>query len=78
MILKRLKQPQTVTFTLSAVDSEIMIENVSPMAPYNLTANSSSTAITLRWVPGYIRSYLSYYVWYRSVIAQEWRATKAE
>ncbi|XP_063709188.1 protein borderless [Culicoides brevitarsis] len=61
-----------------SVDSEIMIENVSPMAPYNLTANSSSTAITLRWVPGYIRSYLSYHVWFRSVIAQEWRATKAD
>uniref|UniRef100_A0A336N3I8 CSON010025 protein n=1 Tax=Culicoides sonorensis TaxID=179676 RepID=A0A336N3I8_CULSO len=61
-----------------SVDSEIMIENVSPMAPYNLTANSSSSAITLRWVPGYIRSYLSYHVWYRSVIAQEWRATKAD
>lgn len=55
-----------------------MIENVSPMAPFNLTANSSSTAITLRWVPGYIRSYLSYHVWYRPVEAQEWRATKAE
>lgn len=34
------------------VDAELLIENVAPRPPYNLTANSSDTAITLRWEPG--------------------------
>lgn len=34
------------------VDSELLIENVAPLPPYNLTANSTDTAITLRWEPG--------------------------
>lgn len=33
-------------------DTEIMIENVAPRPPYNLTANSTDTSITLSWVPG--------------------------
>lgn len=33
-------------------DTEIMIENVPPRPPYNLSANSSDTVITLRWEPG--------------------------
>ncbi|EAT33261.1 AAEL014457-PA, partial [Aedes aegypti] len=61
--------------TISA-DAEIMIENVSPRAPYNLTGNSSDTAITLRWAPGYIRQYLEYIIWYRLAEAQEWRTFK--
>lgn len=35
-----------------AADTEIMIENVAPRPPYNLSANSTDTAITLRWEPG--------------------------
>lgn len=33
-------------------DTELLIENVAPRAPYNLSANSTDTAITLRWAPG--------------------------
>lgn len=33
-------------------DTEIMIENVAPRPPYNLSANSTDTMITLRWEPG--------------------------
>lgn len=33
-------------------DTEIMIENVAPRPPYNLSANSTDSAITLRWEPG--------------------------
>lgn len=33
-------------------DTEIMIENVAPRPPYNLSANSTDIAITLRWEPG--------------------------
>lgn len=61
--------------TISA-DAEIMIENVSPRAPYNLTGNSSDTAITLRWAPGYIRQYLEYIIWYRPTDGIEWRTFK--
>lgn len=57
-------------------DSEIMIENVSPRAPYNLSGNSSDTAITLRWAPGYLRQYLEYIIWYRLADAPEWRTSK--
>lgn len=34
------------------VDTELLIENVAPRPPYNLTANSTNTAVTLRWEPG--------------------------
>lgn len=33
-------------------DTELLIENVAPRPPYNLTANSTDSAITLRWEPG--------------------------
>lgn len=35
-------------------DTELMIENVAPRPPHNLTANSTETAITVRWQPGEI------------------------
>lgn len=36
----------------TSIDTELLIENVAPRPPYNLTANSTDTAITLRWEPG--------------------------
>ena len=33
-------------------ETELMIENVPARPPYNLTANSTETAITLQWQPG--------------------------
>lgn len=33
-------------------ETELMIENIAPRPPYNLTANSTETAITVRWHPG--------------------------
>lgn len=33
-------------------EAELMIENVSPRPPFNLTANSTETCITIRWQPG--------------------------
>lgn len=33
-------------------DTELKIENFPSRPPYNLTANSSDTAITIRWEPG--------------------------
>lgn len=45
-------------------DAELMVLNVPPRAPYNLSANSSKNAITLTWVPGYVRPKMEYAVWY--------------
>lgn len=35
-----------------SVDTEIMLHNVAPFPPYNLTANSTDSEITLHWQPG--------------------------
>lgn len=35
-----------------AAESELLIENVPPRAPYNLTALPAASAIHLSWVPG--------------------------
>lgn len=37
------------------MDTELLIETVSPKSPSNLNANSSQTAITLRWTSNIIR-----------------------
>lgn len=57
-------------------DTELLIENVPPRPPYNLTSNSSDTAITLKWQPGFVRPYLEYTVWYRNAQVAEWRTFK--
>ncbi|XP_037816423.1 protein borderless [Lucilia sericata] len=57
-------------------ETELMIENLSPRPPYNLTANSSETTITIRWQPGYLRPNLEYTVWYRLTDAPEWRTMR--
>lgn len=44
-------------------DTELLIENIAPHPPYNITANSSATAITLRWQAGKI-VYVIYYTMY--------------
>lgn len=57
-------------------DTELMIENVAPRPPHNLTANSTETSITVRWQPGYLRPNLEYIVWYRLSDAAEWRTMR--
>lgn len=54
-------------------DAELMIETFSPKAPSNLTANSSSNAITVHWTQNYVRPDLRFSIWYRPTDAQEWR-----
>lgn len=44
-------------------DAELMVLNVPPRAPYNLSANSSKNSITLTWVPGYVSSKMEYSIW---------------
>ncbi|XP_034950863.1 protein borderless isoform X2 [Chelonus insularis] len=57
-------------------DAELMVLNVPPRAPYNLNANSSHTAVTLTWVPGYVRPKMEYAVWYRPTDTTEWKTMK--
>ncbi|XP_022231604.2 protein borderless isoform X2 [Drosophila obscura] len=57
-------------------EAELMIENIAPRPPYNLTANSTETCITIRWQPGYLRPNLEYTVWYRLTEAPEWRTMR--
>lgn len=45
-------------------DTELMIENLAPRPPYNLTANSTETTVTIRWLPGKLQ-YLLLLIIYR-------------
>ncbi|XP_015437603.1 PREDICTED: protein turtle isoform X2 [Dufourea novaeangliae] len=57
-------------------DTELMVLNVPPRAPYNLSANSTNHAVTLTWVPGFVRPKTEYSVWYRPTDTTEWRTMK--
>lgn len=57
-------------------DAELMVLNVAPRAPYNLSANSSKNTVVLRWVPGFVRPKMEYSVWYRPTDTSEWRTMK--
>ncbi|XP_043252746.1 protein borderless isoform X3 [Colletes gigas] len=57
-------------------DTELMVLNVPPRAPYNLSANSSNNAVTLTWVPGFVRPKTEYSVWYKPTDTTEWRTMK--
>lgn len=45
-------------------DAELMVLNVPPRAPYNLSANSGKNSVTLTWIPGYVRPKMDYSIWY--------------
>ncbi|XP_055713087.1 protein borderless [Phlebotomus papatasi] len=58
-------------------DTELLIESVAPRPPFNLTANSTDTRITLKWIPGSVaRPSITYIIWYRLAEAPEWRTLK--
>lgn len=54
-------------------ETELLVENVPPRAPYNLTAVAALNSITLQWVAGRKRPKIKYSVWYRGINAPEWR-----
>ncbi|XP_033230293.1 protein borderless isoform X2 [Belonocnema kinseyi] len=57
-------------------DAELMVLNVPPRAPYNLSANTGKNSVTLTWVPGYVRPKMEYSIWYRPTDTSEWRTMK--
>ncbi|XP_013187242.2 protein borderless isoform X1 [Amyelois transitella] len=59
-----------------AMETELMVENVPPRAPHNLTAHPHDTSIQLSWVPGHNGPEVEYTVWYRERHAHEWRTMK--
>ncbi|GBP41425.1 Protein borderless [Eumeta japonica] len=56
--------------------AELMIENVPPRAPYNLTAVASTDSIHVKWVPGYLGQNVEYTIWYRPRAQSEWHTMK--
>lgn len=59
-------------------ETEVMVETMNPRAPYNLTANSTQSTVTLKWVAGYIRPDMEFSLWYRPVGTEEWRTIRIE
>lgn len=54
-------------------DTELVLEMFAPKAPSNLTANSTRSAISVRWIQNYIRPDIKFSVWYRKIDSLEWR-----
>ncbi|XP_063822866.1 protein borderless, partial [Ostrinia nubilalis] len=59
-----------------AVEAEILVENVPPRAPYNLTAAPALDSVHLCWVPGHNGLEVDYTVWYRERAVSEWRTMR--
>ncbi|GAB0089249.1 Protein borderless [Sergentomyia squamirostris] len=58
-------------------DTELLIESLAPRPAFNLTANSTDTKITIKWIPGSVaRPSITYLIWYRLAEAAEWRTLK--
>ncbi|KAJ0175368.1 hypothetical protein K1T71_008527 [Dendrolimus kikuchii] len=59
-----------------ALETELLVENVPPRAPHNLTARASPTSMHLAWLPGHNGLEVEYTVWYRERTVKEWRTMK--
>ncbi|XP_049696319.2 protein borderless [Helicoverpa armigera] len=58
------------------VETELLVENVPPRAPYNLTVRAHTDSLHLAWVPGHNGLEVDYNVWYRERTVSEWRTMK--
>lgn len=58
------------------VETELLVENMPPRAPYNLTVRAHSDSLHLSWVPGHNGLEVDYNVWYREKNVKEWRTMK--
>ncbi|KAG8287966.1 hypothetical protein J6590_025304 [Homalodisca vitripennis] len=59
-------------------ETELMVENSVPRAPHNLTAESTLTSITVRWLPGGSRASGDFSIWYRPTDMSEWRTMRIQ
>lgn len=59
-----------------SVETELVLENTAPRPPYNLRAVSSTTSVTLTWLPGIERPETQHSVWYRQSDTPEWRTLR--
>ncbi|KAL1121956.1 hypothetical protein AAG570_003364, partial [Ranatra chinensis] len=59
-----------------STDTELLVENSVPRAPYNLTANLTHNGVVLSWKPGFGVSSQQYSIWFRAVDSVEWRAVR--
>ncbi|GJQ65536.1 hypothetical protein Trydic_g7637 [Trypoxylus dichotomus] len=57
-------------------ETEVIVENVPPKAPYNLTALAYPNSVHLTWVAGVKRPSTEYSVWYKPVEVGEWKTMK--
>lgn len=57
---------------------EIIIETFSPKSPSNLTATTTKSSATIRWIQNYVRPELRFQIWYRLVEKnkEEWKSMK--
>lgn len=46
-----------------SVETELVLENTAPRPPFNLRAVSSTTSVTLTWLPGLERPETQHSVW---------------
>ncbi|XP_014247485.1 protein turtle [Cimex lectularius] len=55
--------------------TQLVVEGTQPHAPYNVTANASEYAVTLKWLPGYSGGpdyKQNYTIWFREAGESEW------
>lgn len=56
--------------------TELVVENVHPRSPYNLSAIARGNSIQLRWMAGIKGTQLDYSIWYKPVSSKEWKMLK--
>lgn len=56
-------------------ETELLVENISSSAPYNLTAVTSATSVHLTWLSRRQKN-VEFSVWYKKIESTEWRTYK--
>lgn len=56
-------------------EAELLVENMPPNAPYNLTAVASMTSVHLSWASS-MQHQSEYSVWYKTPDTTEWKTVR--
>ncbi|KAK6636139.1 hypothetical protein RUM43_009791 [Polyplax serrata] len=54
-------------------ETELMIENTAPRAPYDVELDPADTSITVKWKSGLTKPKLEFSVWHRKVESETWK-----